>query len=90
VRIVFINGYLVVRTGIPGFLITLSTFFMLRGVNLGTTKAITGTVASDNSSELPGFAAAQAVFASDLPLGLVTVMITVLWWLLFVASVAGL
>ena len=36
----FLNGYLVVRTGIPSFLITLSTFFMLRGVNLGTTKAI--------------------------------------------------
>ena len=27
----FINGYLVVRTKIPSFLITLSTFFMLRG-----------------------------------------------------------
>ncbi len=27
----FINGYLVVKTGIPSFLITLATFFMLRG-----------------------------------------------------------
>ena len=46
----FLNGYLVVRTGIPSFLITLSTFFILRGVNLGVTKAITGTVATDNVS----------------------------------------
>jgi simple sugar transport system permease protein len=81
----FLNGYLVVRTGIPSFLITLSTFFMLRGVNLGTTKAITGTVATDNVSELDGFASARAVFASDIPLGFMTVKITVLWWLLFVA-----
>ena len=81
----FLNGYLVVRTGIPSFLITLSTFFMLRGVNLGTTKAITGTVATDNVSELDGFASARAVFASDIPLGFMTVKVTVIWWLLFVA-----
>ena len=41
----FINGYLVVKTGIPSFLVTLSTFFMLQGINLGVTKKITGTVA---------------------------------------------
>src|SRR5919112_3991427 len=81
----FINGYLVVKTKIPSFLITLSTFFMLRGINLGVTKATTGTVATDNVSELDGFASAKAVFASDIPLGFITVKVTVLWWLLFVA-----
>jgi simple sugar transport system permease protein len=81
----FVNGYLVVRTGIPSFLITLSTFFVLRGVNLGVTKAVTGTVATANVSELDGFASAKAVFASDIPLGFITVKVTVLWWLLFVA-----
>ena len=81
----FLNGYLVVRTGIPSFLITLSTFFMLRGVNLGVTKATTGTVATDNVSELDGFASARAFFASDIDLGFITVKITVIWWLLFVA-----
>ena len=81
----FVNGYLVVRTKIPSFLITLSTFFALRGINLGVTKATTGTVASANVSELDGFASAHAVFASDIPLGFMTVKITVIWWLLFVA-----
>ena len=81
----FVNGYLVVRTKIPSFLITLSTFFMLRGLNLGVTKATTGTVATANVSGLDGFASAKAVFASDIPLGFMTVKITVLWWLLFVA-----
>jgi simple sugar transport system permease protein len=81
----FINGYLVVRTKIPSFLITLSTFFMLRGINLGVTKAVTGTVASANVSELDGFASAKAVFASNINLGFITVNITVIWWLLFVA-----
>jgi simple sugar transport system permease protein len=81
----FINGYLVVRTGIPSFLITLAMFFVLRGANLGVTKAITGTVATDNTSELDGFASAKAFFASDIDLGFITVKITVLWWLVFVA-----
>lgn len=81
----FINGYLVVKTGIPSFLITLSTFFMLRGINLGVTKAVTGTVASANVSELDGFAAAKAVFAANVDLGFITINITVIWWLVFVA-----
>ncbi len=81
----FINGYLVVKTKIPSFLITLSTFFMLRGINLGVTKAATGTVATDNVSGLDGFLAAKALFASDIPFGFITVKVTVLWWLLFVA-----
>jgi simple sugar transport system permease protein len=81
----FINGYLVVRTGIPSFLITLSTFFMLRGINLGTTKAVTGTVATPNVSDIDGFALGKAIFASDVDLGFITVKITVFWWILFVA-----
>ncbi len=81
----FLNGYLVVRTGIPSFLITLATFFSLRGINLAVTKGITGTVASDNISELDGFASAKAIFASDIPLGFMNVKITVVWWLVFTA-----
>jgi simple sugar transport system permease protein len=81
----FINGYLVVRTKIPSFLITLSTFFMLRGINLGVTKAVTGTVASANVSRLDGFDSAKAVFAANIDLGFITVNITVIWWLIFVA-----
>lgn len=81
----FINGYLVVRTGIPSFLITLSTFFMLRGINLGVTKATTGTVATANVSDLDGFALGKAIFASDIDLGFIVIKVTVLWWILFVA-----
>jgi simple sugar transport system permease protein len=81
----FLNGYLVVRTGIPSFLITLATFFSLRGINLAVTKGITGTVASDNISELDGFASAKAIFASDIPLGFMNIKITVVWWLVFTA-----
>jgi simple sugar transport system permease protein len=49
------------------------------------TKAVTGTVATDNVSQLDGFNAARAVFASDVNLGFMTVKITVIWWIVFVA-----
>jgi simple sugar transport system permease protein len=81
----FINGYLVVRTGIPSFLVTLSTFFILQGINLGVTKLVTGQVATPNINQLDGFSSAHAIFASDISLGFVTLKVTVLWWIVFVA-----
>jgi simple sugar transport system permease protein len=79
----FINGYLVVKTGIPSFLVTLSTFFMLQGLNLGVTQLVTGTVATQNVSDMDGYDSAQAVFASSFSVGGVSVRISVLWWLAF-------
>src|SRR6266536_2222226 len=80
----FINGYLVVKTGIPSFLVTLGTFFMLRGLNLAMTKVITGNVATNVVSNIDGFGSAQNVFASQFTVGGVSVRITLLWWVLFV------
>ena len=81
----FLNGFLVQRTGIPSFLITLGTFFILQGANLGVTKLLTGSVATKNVSDIEGFESAKAVFASSFDIGSVTVKITVVWWFLFVA-----
>jgi len=81
----FVNGYLVVRTGIPSFLVTLGTFFMLRGLNLAMTKQITGNVATNDVSNIDGFDSAQNVFASQFTVGGVSIRITLLWWILFVA-----
>jgi simple sugar transport system permease protein len=80
-----LNGWLLVRTKLPSFLITLSTFFVLQGVNLGVTKLITGSVATTNIDELDGFSSAKAVFAGDVPLGFMSVKASVVWWLVFVA-----
>src|SRR6476661_4989672 len=38
-----LNGLLVVRTGLPSFIVTLSSLFMLRGLTTGVTRALTGT-----------------------------------------------
>ena len=80
----FVNGWLVVKTGIPSFLVTLGTFFMLAGLNLGMTKLITGNVATDNVSDMDGFNSAKAIFASQFAIGGITIRITLLWWIVFV------
>ena len=81
----FVNGYLVVKTGIPSFLVTLSTFFILQGANLGVTKLVTGAVATPTINDMDGFPLLHAVFDTRWDIGSVTLRITVLWWLLFVA-----
>ncbi|MFC9362153.1 ABC transporter permease [Rhodococcus sp. NPDC057014] len=81
----FFNGYLVMKTKIPSFLITLSSFLMLTGINLAVTKLITGQVATPSVSDMQGFDSAKKVFASSFTVAGVSVRITVIWWLLFTA-----
>ncbi|MPY77422.1 MAG: ABC transporter permease [Actinophytocola sp.] len=81
----FLNGYMVVKTKLPSFLITLSMFLMLQGLNLAVTRTVTGSVASPPISDMDGFASAQKVFSSTFTVGGVSVQLTVLWWILFVA-----
>src|SRR5690349_12881851 len=69
----FLNGYLVMRTGIPSFLITLGTFFVLQGANLGVTKLIDGTVSSPDISRIDGYGSLGKLFASSFRIGPVTV-----------------
>ncbi|MET0455479.1 MAG: ABC transporter permease [Mycobacterium sp.] len=81
----FLNGYLVMRTQIPSFLITLSSFLMLTGINLAVTKLVSGQVATTSVSNMAGWDSARAVFASSFTIGGSGIRITVLWWLLFTA-----
>jgi simple sugar transport system permease protein len=38
----YLNGVIVVRTGLPSFIVTLASLFILRGLTLGLTRLITG------------------------------------------------
>src|SRR5215210_3463983 len=79
----FLNGYLVMRTGIPSFLITLGTFFVLQGANLGVTKLVTGSVSSPNIDQMDGYAPLNFIFAHIFQIGPVQLSITVIWWIVF-------
>ncbi|WSQ13624.1 ABC transporter permease [Streptomyces sp. NBC_01231] len=81
----FFNGWMVVKTGLPSFLVTLGTFLILQGVNLAVTKLVTTNVATDDISSMDGFDQAKKIFASTFQVGGVTVKITVVYWLVFAA-----
>jgi simple sugar transport system permease protein len=80
----FVNGYMVIRTGLPSFIVTLATFFILQGVNLGGTKAITDTVRVSGITEASGFESAKSIFASDFwaPHNF---RVSVIWWIVITA-----
>lgn len=84
----FINGYLVMRTGIPSFLITLGTFFVLQGANLGVTKLVTGSVSTPDISQIDGFDSLSKIFSSSFQIGGVTIWTLIIWWFFFVALAA--
>ncbi|MGI5459894.1 ABC transporter permease [Streptomyces sp. CA-249302] len=81
----FFNGWMVVKTGLPSFLVTLGTFLILQGANLAVTKLVTTNVATDDISNMDGFDQARKVFASSFDIGGVQVKITVFYWLVFAA-----
>ncbi|MFH8467266.1 ABC transporter permease [Streptomyces sp. NPDC017991] len=80
------NGYMLVRTGLPSFLITLGSFLILQGANLAITKLFTENVATDSISDMDGFDQAKSVFASEIGIGGVDVKITVFYWLILAAA----
>ncbi|WP_285241440.1 ABC transporter permease [Pseudarthrobacter sp. MEB009] len=81
----YINGWILMKTKLPSFIVTLATFLMLTGLNLGLTRLIGGGVSSPSISTMDGFASAQAVFSSSVNIGGVEVKNTVFIWIVLVA-----
>ncbi|MBO1331241.1 ABC transporter permease [Streptomyces sp. VRA16 Mangrove soil] len=78
------NGIMLTRTRLPSFIITLGTFLMLTGMNLGFTKMISGTVSTKSIADMEGFSSGKDVFASTFTIGGVDFKITIVWWLALV------
>jgi simple sugar transport system permease protein len=78
------NGLMVMKTGLPSFIVTLATFFILQGVNLGFTKVITGTVRVAGLTEVSGFHSAASILSSTFwaPHNF---RISVIWWIAITA-----
>ncbi|WP_263054865.1 ABC transporter permease [Curtobacterium sp. RIT-PI-V] len=80
----FVNGWILVRTKLPSFIVTLATFLMLAGLNLAVTRLVSGSVSTLDVSQLDGFALAEQMFAADVPVFGITVKITVFIWIALV------
>jgi simple sugar transport system permease protein len=66
----FINGLLVMKTGLPSFIVTLGTFFVLRGLNLAVVKQIIHQVSVTDFQSAPGYDAGNKYFGSFLKFNL--------------------
>ncbi len=66
----FLNGALVMRTGLPSFIVTLGTFFVLQGVNLAVTKRLIGQVSVTSFQDADGFSSGQQFFGSFVKIDL--------------------
>jgi len=80
----FINGIILIKTKLPSFIVTLASFLMLTGLNLGLTRAIGGSVSSPSIADMEGFQSAKAIFASSVNIAGIDVKVTVFIWLAMV------
>jgi len=82
------NGWLMAKSGIPSFLITLSALFMLFGINLGFTRLATKSVATPNLAGTPGHSILRKIFATEFRIADdpgSKLSILIIYWLIFVA-----
>jgi simple sugar transport system permease protein len=69
----FLNGYMVIKTGLPSFIVTLASLFALRGATIGFTRLITGRT-QVSGLEDEGFLA--SLFAGEIG----GVPASIFWW----------
>ena len=95
VLIGMLNGYLVLRTGLPSFIVTLGTAYILLGATTGITTLVTNGLTVVNGVNLaPGYDSAHAVFSTALgggqqfPIELIwaLVLVALATWLLLGTS----
>jgi simple sugar transport system permease protein len=81
-----LNGYLVIRTGLPSFIVTLGTAYILLGATTGlTTIVLNGLTEVGGLNQVDGYNAAHALFASTFTIGDRGFPIEIIWSLALVA-----
>jgi simple sugar transport system permease protein len=80
-----LNGILVLRTGLPSFIVTLASLFIIRGATTGITRIITGRTQVGGLDEVPGYEQARLIFASEIQFAGAAFPISIVWWLALAA-----
>ncbi len=78
----YLNGLMVVRTGLPSFIITLGSLFIVRGATIGITRLLTGRTQLGGLDDVVGYNSARAIFASEISIGGVEFAASIFWWIL--------
>ncbi len=80
----YLNGWMVVRTGLPSFIITLGSLFIIRGATIGVTRLLTGRTQLGDLDEAAGYGIAKTLFASDIRISGASIPISIVWWIIIV------
>ena len=72
----FLNGYLVIKTGLPSFIVTLGMLFALRGLTIGFARLLTGRTQIGLTDEVSG-SPLTPLFAGSIG----GFSVTIIWWL---------
>ncbi|MGH3454751.1 MAG: ABC transporter permease, partial [Nocardioidaceae bacterium] len=75
------NGFVVMRTGLPSFIVTLGTYFVLQGFNLALVKAIIGQVSVQGMIDVPYYDSIRPIFGGEIDVGGSSFDVSVLWWI---------
>jgi simple sugar transport system permease protein len=74
------NGWLRIKTGLPSFLVTLGTLYILRGAGIGFTRAITQqTIVSGIKDKIQGDPLAL-LFTAKITIAGADFKVVLLWW----------
>lgn len=85
----FFNGYMVVKSGLPSFIVTLGTFFALQGFNLWFTQKVTNTTQVSGIKDASGYEFGRKIFFSDIfHIGTVAFQTPQLWFLVLTVVAA--
>jgi len=74
-----VNGYLVLKTGVPSFIVTLGTLFAVSGILLGATVVLTGTT----SIAIKAPEMVKTMFGMYFGAGF---QVLILWWIAITAA----
>jgi simple sugar transport system permease protein len=72
----FFNGYLVIWTGLPSFIVTLAMLFALRGLTIGFSRLLTGRTQIGLSDAISG-SPLKPLFAGTVG----SFSVSIIWWL---------
>ena len=79
----YCNGIIVVKSGLPSFIITLGSLFVVRGITIAVSKIITGRTQVSGLEESNGYSMMATIFSNSITISGTDFPISILWWLIF-------
>ena len=83
----YLNGLLVVKSGLPSFIITLGSLFIVRGITIAVSKMITGRTQMGGIKSTAGYDIMSSIFSNSLTISETKFPISILWW--FILGILG-